>query len=161
MNRKGLVRAYIGALDACTLVILAGPDGMCGICAGPSDDPLETFWFPKLQHAEMVLAQCPEGWVDIAPAALRDEAVNAAAALGARFRTTAEVEVEAAKVVAEIIEQVETRRQNGGLAKVNRDYKTYRHAQIACGQKAVPYSTFLSNFTRSLVVLAAKNANAL
>lgn len=158
-----LVKVYIDALDACTLLILAGPDGMSGVCIGPApaENPLETLWFSKLQHAEMVLAQCPEGWVAIPPAALRDEVVNAAAVLGAPFRTAAEVEIEASKVVAEIIAQVETRRQNGGLAKVNRDYKIYRQTQIARGLKAISYSEHLAACTRSLVVLAAQNAGTL
>lgn len=162
-KRDDLLKAYTAALDACTLVILPGPNGMSGVCLGPAADetPVETLWFAKQQHAELVLAQCPEGWVDITPAALRDEVVNAAATLGARFRTTMEIHIEASKVVAEIIEQVENRRQNGGLAKVNRDYKIYRQAQIARGQKAITYSDHLAAFTRSLVVLAAQNVNAL
>ena len=159
-KRDDLVKAYIAALDACTLVIMAGPDGMSGVCLGPASDPFDTLWFAKQQHAELVLAQCSEGWVDLSPAALRDEVINAAAALGAPFRTTAEVEVDASKAVAEIVEQVENRRQAGDLARVNRDYKIYRQAQIARGQKAVSYSTHLATFTRSLVVLAAQNANA-
>gem|GEM_PF-5901515 len=75
-------------------------------------------------------------------------------------RRPTEVEAGASTAVAEIIEQVENRRQNGDLAKVNRDYKIYRQAQVARGLKAVPYSTHLATFTRSLVVLAAQNANA-
>lgn len=161
MNREALVKAYIGALDACTLVILAGPDGLSGVCPGPATEPpFDTLWFAKQQHAELVLAQCPEGWCSLSPAVLRDEVVNAAASLGASFRTTAEVEVDASNAVEEIIMQVENRRQNGDLAKVNRDYKAYRQAQVARGQKAVSYSTHLATFTRSLVVLAAQNANA-
>gem|GEM_PF-4837469 len=89
-KRDDLVKSYVAALDACTVVILAGPGCMSGVCRGPSPGqiPFETLWFAKAQHAELVLAQCPDGWVDLPPAALRDQVVNAAAALGARFQTS-------------------------------------------------------------------------
>lgn len=140
------------------LVILAGPDGMSGICLGPADGPtLETLWFSKPQHAEIVFAQCPEGWVDCTAAELLDTVVNTAATLGASFRTTAEVEAEAASAVAEITAKVEEMRRSGDLAKVNATYKAYRVSQSAKGEKAIPYSAHLAAFTRSLVVLAAQN----
>jgi hypothetical protein len=157
-----LVKVYVDALDrTCSLAIVAGPDETAGICPGPAAEAVvETLWFSKPQHAEMVLAQCPEGWAKLSPAALRDEAINAAAALGARFRTAAEILAEASNVVEEIIVQVENRRQNGDLARVNRDYKVYRQTQVARGEKAVSYSAFLASFTRSLVLLAAKNSGS-
>lgn len=162
VKRCDLIQAFVAALPIQAIVVLAGPSGMSGVCLGPPGDdvPFETFWFAKKQHAELVLAQCPEGWCALMPAALRDEVINAAAALGAAFRTAAEVEADASKAVEEIIMQVENRRQNGDLAKVNRDYKIYRQAQVARGLKAVSYSTHLATFTRSLVVLAAQNAEA-
>jgi hypothetical protein len=156
-KRDDLVKAYIGALDAGTLVILTGSGGKSGVCPGPASGqiPFETLWFAKAQHAELVLAQCPEGWADIAPAALRDEVVNAAAALGASFRTAAEVYADAKRTVEQIMENVERARIRGELRKMNADYKLYRQNELSLGRKPVGYGEHLTSFTRSLVVLAA------
>jgi hypothetical protein len=162
-RRDALVKAYIGALDIQGVTILAGPGGLSakvGMDIAPDLYPFDTLWFAKSQHAELVLAQCPDGWTNIRPEELRDHVVNAAAVLGASFRTATEVEADAADAVAEIIAQVETMRQSGGLTKVNRDYKIYRQTQIARGQRAVSYTEHLDAFTRSLVVLAAQNSAA-
>jgi len=162
-KRDELVKAYIGALDAGVVSILVDHDDKSGLCVGPvpNENPFDALWFAKPQHAELVMAQCPEGWVDLTPAALRDEVVNAAAALGAKFRTAEEVRADAEKVVEEMVEKVEVMRQSGQLTKVNRDYKIYRQAQVALGRKAVPYQCHLDAFTRSLVVLAAQKSNGL
>lgn len=160
-KRDALVEAYLGALDARAVLIQAAPNGQPARISTEADPQFNLFavlWFSKSAHAELVLAQCPAGWVDVAPAALRDEVINAAAALGAPWRTTEEVRVEASIAVAEIIASVEASRQSGGLAQVNASYKIYRQQQVAKGEKAMPYSAHLQAFTRSLVVLAAQNA---
>lgn len=154
-----LVKAYIDALDVGVLVILKGPGCMSGVCPGPDRDAIDTIWFARPQHAELVLAQCPEGWVDLPPAALRDEVVNAAATLGASFRTTAEVEAEAKRAVEQITENVERARIRGELRRVNAEYKAYRQRELSLGKKPVGYGLHMANFTRNLVVLAAKNAS--
>lgn len=160
-KRDALVKAYIEALDLCPVVILAGPD-VTKIALAPEAEfgVFDTLWFAKSQHAELVLAQCPESWCERAPAVLRDEIVNAAAALGASFKTSAEIEADASNAVAEIIERVDAMRQSGGLAKVNAGYKCYRKAQVAAGRKAVSYQAHLDAFTLSLVRLAAQSAAA-
>lgn len=166
MKRELLAKAYVRALPVCSVVILASEDGRsakASLDPEPDNAPFslfDTLWFAKSQYAELVLAQCPEGWCGRAPAALRDEIVNAAAALGASFKTSAEIEADASNAVAEIIERVDAMRQSGGLAKVNAGYKCYRKAQVAAGQKAVSYQAHLDAFTLSLVRLAAQNAAA-
>jgi hypothetical protein len=129
----------------------------------------DAFWFAKPAHAELVLigvqndihdagAAHSDGWIDLSARKVRDLVINVAAALGARWRTAAELRTDASKAVEEIIMSVEASRQSGGLAKVNTSYKIYRQQQIAKGEKAIPYSAHLAAFTRSLIILAAQNA---
>jgi hypothetical protein len=159
-NRQALVKAYINALDARALLIYAGAGGGAGTISLSENNNLELFdtlWFAKAAHAELVLMNCPQSST-LPPASLRDEVINIAATLGASWRTTTELEADASNAVAEIIECVEAMRQSGGLAQVNAQYKIYRQAQVAKGQKAIPYSEHLFAFTMSLVILAARNA---
>lgn len=161
MKPAALVKDYISSLDIHPLAIIAGAGGSGALIVRtlpPGLTPFDILWFSRELHADLVMANCPAGPEDRPAALLRDDIVNTAAALGAPFRTTHEIEADAEKAVAGIIGQIETWRQNGGLAKVNRDYKTYRQTQMARGQKAVPYSTHLASFARSLVVLAAQNS---
>jgi len=162
VKRGDLIQAYINALPLRAILIYADKSGLSAKAALEPDplDLFDTLWFSKLDHAELVLSQCPEGWVDLPPTALRDEVINAAAALGASFRTAAEIETEASKEVEEIIKRVEVMRLSGLLTKVNRDYKIYRQTQVARGLKAVPYQAHLDAFTLSLVKIAAESASA-
>lgn len=170
--RSGLIAAYIEALPAKAVLILAGPDDNRARLSFNEDSNLDLFdalWFAKPQHAELVLINCcddfrdlgaggADGWIDLAPRTVRDFVVNIAAGLGAPWRSVAEVEADATIAVEEIIATVDRKRREGGLALVNTAYKIYRQRQVANGEKAVPYSTHLASFTRSLVTLAAKNA---
>lgn len=161
-KRDALVQAYIEALGLCPVVVLAGPD-VAKIALAPEADfeVFDTLWFAKHHHAELVLTQCPDDPIHRPAGTVRDDVVNVAAMLGARWRTGAEVEALAANAVAEVIAEVERQRRNGGLAQVNRSYKIYRQQQAAKGAKAAPYSTHLMAFTLSLVKLAAQNSGAL
>lgn len=173
-KHDALVKAYIGALEIREVTIHAAPDGRPARIGPAPEGNLDLFdmlWFEKPQHIELVLSQCqsdiratgaerPDGWIDLSAQEVRDLVVNAAAMLGATWKTGAEIEADASNAVAEIVEDVEIRRQSGGLSQVNRDYKIYRQRQLASGQKAIPYSAHLDAFTRSLVVLAAKSSAA-
>lgn len=130
-----LVAAYVEAL------------GLTALPAAPD------IWFSKAAHAELVAAQC-------GPQATRDDVVNAAAMLGARWRLMPEIEQAASNAVAEIIASVDHQRRKGGLAQVNAAYKIYRQHQVAKGEKVMPYAAHLATFTRSLVTLAAASARA-
>lgn len=173
-KREVLVEAYIGALDIRALVILA-VDGRqpTKISFKPDKSLVEidSLWFSKPQHAELVLSHCwgdlaaigatrSEGWIDMPAREVRDTLANVAGYLGASFRTFEQVRRDAETAVTVIEHNVEKSRREGGLAKVNAEYKAYRIAQQAKGLKAAPYSAHLADFTRSLVILAAKNANA-
>jgi hypothetical protein len=41
-------------------------------------------------------------------------------------------------------------RVNGGLKDVNRQYKSYRQAQIARAEKTIPYGKLIERFTAGL-----------
>lgn len=159
-KRDTLVRAYLDHLPARRVSIFVGADGRSIATLFPEPDAtaFEVLWFERDLHADLVLTQCPEGWVDRAPSDLRDAVVNAAAALGAPFKTSAEIEADAIKAVTAIVEEVDIKRQSGGLSQVNRDYKLYRKRQLAKGERAIPYSAHLDAFTWRLVVLAAQSS---
>jgi hypothetical protein len=160
-KRDALVQAYVEALDLCPIMILAEPV-VAKIALAPESGfgVFDILWFAKRHHAELVLMQCPDGPICRPASQVRDDVVNIAAMLGARWQTGAEVEAIAAAAVAEIIAKVEDMRIRGGLAQVNRSYKIYRQRQVAKGEKAVPYSAHLHCFTASLVRLAAQNSGA-
>lgn len=172
-KRDALVKAYLEALGSrAVLIHVIGPHdkpALLGMARDPRLDLFDKLWFAKPAHAELVLMRCrddfrdigaarPEGWIDLSAREVRDHLVNTAAALGASWRTEAEVMLDASYAVAEIITHVEDMRQSGGLAQVNAAYKVYRQAQVAKGEKAKPYSAHLGAFTMSLVTLAAQNA---
>jgi hypothetical protein len=162
VKHDALVKAYVEALGLCPVMILAGPD-VAKISLAPEAEfeVFDTLWFAKRHHADLVLMQCPDGPICRPASQVRDDVVNIAAMLGARWQTGAEVEALAANAVAEIIAKVEDMRTRGGLAQVNRSYKIYRQRQVAKGEKAVPYSAHLHCFTASLVRLAAQNSDAI
>jgi hypothetical protein len=153
------MQAYVEALGLCPVMILAGPAVVKIALAPEADfDVFDTLWFAKHHHAELVLTQCPDSPVRGPAASVRDDVVNVAAMLGARWQTGAEVEALAAAAVAEVVAHVEEQRQKGGLAQVNRSYKIYRQRRMARGEKVMPYSAHLHAFTLSLVKLAAQNS---
>jgi len=172
-KRKALVAAYMEALPAKALTIHAGPNGRpskIGFGFEKKLDLFDALWFAKAAHAELVLMNCrsdfgaigaarPDNWIDLAACEVRDHIVNIATGLGASWRSGSELQADAARAVDEILASVEAQRRTGGLARVNAEYKFYRQQQTAKGAKAVPYSAHLAAFTRSLVVLAAVNAN--
>jgi hypothetical protein len=173
-KREALVAAYMEALPARAVYVLAGPGGRpARFASDPADetDTAAAIWFAKPGHADLVLMNCrddftalgavdPQGWIDLSARTVRDHVINVAALLGATWRSDVEMRADASNAVAEIIATVEAQRRNGGLAQVNAAYKIYRQRQAARNEKALPYSMHLTAFTRSLVVLAAQNANA-
>lgn len=173
-ERTRLVAAYLEALDAKALLIHACPGGQPAKLSFDDDRKLDltgAFWFSKQQHAELVLMRArgdleaigalrPQGWVDLPAREVSDAVVNAAAQLGASWRSAKRVQADAEAEVDRILIHVEEQRKSGGLAQVNTAYKVYRNRQLEAGQKAVPYSAHLFDFKCSLVTLAARNSVA-
>jgi hypothetical protein len=171
-KRDALVEAYMEALPARTVFVLAGPGGRPSKIASDSGEKLDIvaeFWFAKAAHADLVWMRVQsnlqavdvmhgEGWIDLPAREVRDTIVGVAADLGASWCTADEVRAQASIAVEKIITHVEHQRREGGLAQVNATYKIYRQQQIAKGEKAIPYSAHLAAFTRSLVTLAAQNS---
>jgi hypothetical protein len=134
-TKAGFVKAYIEAL------------GFVECDAAPGT------WFEKAEHCEIVIAAChseyPQGFG-------RTEVINAAALLGARWRTTEQLHRDAEIEVEHLLADIEAKRQAGGLKKVNAEYKSYRIAQLSRSEPAVPYSTYFANFVRTVIRLAAQ-----
>lgn len=160
-----LISAYVDALPIRPVVISAERDGKAArLGIGMVPEIFDALWFPKPQHAELVAMNCagdfhalgavtPEGFIDLAPSVVRDHVVNAAAMLGAIWRTDLEVRHDASFEVEKVIMAIEVSRRTGGLQDVNKAYK----AQRLAGQTKISYAAHLAAFTRSLVMMAAKN----
>lgn len=173
-KRPELVKAYLEALEIRPIMVLAVQGHRPSRLASEPVKNLDIFdalYFAKAQHAELVLSHVsddlasigtlrPDGWIDMEARELRDTVANVAGYLGARFRSFAEVQRDAEIAVDRILANVEQARFEGRLKSVNADYKVYRQRQLSAGQKAITYTEHVTNFTLSLVILAAKNANA-
>ncbi len=133
--RAELVAAYIDALELKT--VPAAPD----------------IWFAKASHAELVGLQC-------GPAATRDDVVNVAAALGATWQTTAQIDGDAERMIVEIEQRVELLNKSGGLRSLNVSYKNYRQKMISACEPAVTYGQCLTRFKIRIAHLVARNINA-
>ena len=161
MSRSKLVEAYIAALPLAAVAVISSADGArCRILTDGEPGPGETIehqLYFKPSHADLVLMTLGlEGWTDQAPAAVAAQIEQAAATLGARYYALAELSKAAAEAVAEVQARVDAARQNGDLKQVNAAYKRYRLAQVAKGEKAMPYTAHLAAFTQSLVEKVAR-----
>lgn len=173
-KREELAEAYVQALEIRPLVILSVAGGQPSrIAFEPVKNLniLDALYFAKPQHAELVLAHVladldaigalrPQGWIDMPAREVRDTVADVAGYLGASFRSMAQVNRDAEKAIDRILANVEIARIKGELRKVNAEYKNYRQRALAAGEKPIAYSDHLGKFTRSLVLLAAQNANA-
>jgi hypothetical protein len=170
-TRDSLVQAYLAALEIRALMVFA-VDGKQPSKISTDQEKnvvlVDALWFAKPQHAELVLSHTltdleaigatrPEGWIDMPGREVRDTLANVAGYLGASFRSANEVSRDAQNAVARITRDVEEARRKGELKQVNAEYKLYRQRQAQRGEKAIPYSAHLANFTRGLVILAAQN----
>lgn len=173
-KRAELVKAYLDALEIRPVVVLAVDGKQPSRLAFEPDRRLvtvETFWFAKAAHAELVMSHARDdlaaigalrdhGWIEMSGAELRDTVANIAGYLGAPYSHFSSVVADAENAVDRILVNVEQARFEGRLKSVNAEYKAYRQRQLAAGQKAIGYGEHLAKFTASLVLLAAKNANA-
>jgi hypothetical protein len=136
--------------------------GNAGSHTGDQPAPGETIehrLYFKPSHAEFVLSAIDvEGWTDQQPVAVVALIEQAAATLGARHYALAELRKAAAEAVAVVQARVDAARQNGDLKQVNRQYKMYRFAQVAKGEKAITYAAHLTAFTRSLLEKVARSS---
>lgn len=152
MSRESLIEAYISALPLVAVAIVSSTDGkQCRIETGGACARAPSFYF-KATHLDLVLATIDlDGWTELAPADVSALIERTAANLGAPFQTPDALRKAAEAAVTEIIDRVEAMRQNGGLAKVNAQYKAYRQVQIARAERATSYSEFLQRWTASIV----------
>jgi hypothetical protein len=162
---RALVEAYISALPLTAVAIVSSADGRrCRILTEGEPGPGETIerqLYFKPSHAELVLSKIDlEGWTNEPAAAVVASIVSAATMLGAPHYALADLRKVAAAVVAEVVARVEAGRQNGDLKLVNRQYKIYRLAQVAKGERAIPYAKFMERWTAGLVRDVAVNSGA-
>jgi hypothetical protein len=169
-NLDSLIDSYIAALPITPIAIIGSPDrrlSKLGIMR--TAEAFDALWFPKNHHAELVAMTCladfetigalrPDGFVDLHVNTVRDFVIDAAATLGASWRTDAEVRHDASFQVEKIIMHVEVGRRTGQLTEVNQSYKAQRLAAKDAGRKMCSYASHLAAFTRSLVMMAAQNS---
>ncbi len=169
MKIDALVEAYVGALPISPIAICPGRDGRgARIEAICTPDTVDVLWFPKASHAELVSSTCMADLehagavvaaraIDLAPAALAAFVRFTAHELGAAWKTDEEVRQSASFEVERIIMQVDIGRRTGMLAEINAAYRAKRLEAQSAGRKVSSYPVHLAEFTRNLVVLAAKN----
>jgi hypothetical protein len=142
MSRESLVEAYVSALPFAAVAIVQTAGGGCRIETAAPGAPGEAIYYFKPSHVDLVLgaAGLAAGPIDATPAAVAALIEKTALAMGAPFKTSAEIRAAAKIQVAEIVAKVEAARQAGGMKQTNRQYKAYRQAQLAKGRKgdAVP-----------------------
>lgn len=185
MNSKRkteLCLAYIGVLGLSAIKVMAGKSAEMPSRLLLETDPdlvekdgadvmFETFWFSKAHHAELVLTNCcedlralgadrPDGWFDLPAATVRDSVVNAAAGLGAGWRTTAQITESANETVGEVERHVAALNTSGGLASFNSAYKSYRLAMQETGEPAMNYAAYLHGFKLKMVRRIGENVAA-
>ena len=156
MSRESLIEAYVAALPFAAVAIVAVPGGGCRVetaAPGAPGEAIAQQYYFKPSHIELVLgaASLADGPIDQSPDAVAALIERTAVAMGAPYQTAAELRADAEKEVDKIVAKVEAARQAGGMKQTNRQYKAYRLAQIAKGEKATSYSVFFQRFVTSMV----------
>jgi hypothetical protein len=156
MSRADLIQTYISGLQL-TEVAIVGAGKQCRIHTGghgeiaPGEIVQHRYFF-KSSHVELVLLTIgPEGLSAKPAAALAELIVQAAASIGAPYRSPAQVRKGAEVAVAEITERVRIANQRGGMKLINRKYRAYRQQQLAKGEKATSYAAFIEPFVATMV----------
>ena len=146
MSRAQLVETYISALNL-TEVAVVGAGKQARIVTGepPDGEVIQLRLYFKPSHAELVLAAIGrDGGLSNKPAALLVASIKqAAATLGAPFRTPGQLHDAAETHVAAIVARVKAAGLSGGLKHWNGRYRQYRRAQVEKGEPAIPYSAFI------------------
>jgi hypothetical protein len=153
LSRALLIEAYISGL-ALTAVTVVSDGRRCRITdrePAPGEKIKHRYFF-KTSHVELLLMTIDlQGWTDQQPTALAALVERTATMLGAQYRTPDELRKAAEVQVAEVVARVRGANQSGALKDVNARYKRYRLAQIAKGEKALPYAKFIEPFVMSTV----------
>jgi hypothetical protein len=148
MSRAALIDVYISGL-ALAEVAIVGAGRRCRIHTDGDGDlapgePVAQRYLFKPSHAELVLAEIgPEGLSGQPAGALADAIERAAAKLGARHHSPAELRKAAAEQVAEIVERVKSAGLSGRLKMWNKRYKQYRLEAVAKSEPAIPYANYI------------------
>jgi hypothetical protein len=154
VSRASLVEAYISGLQL-TEVAVAGAGKQCRIRTGGDlapGEPVAQRYFFKSSHVDLLLATIgQDGLSGRSAAALADAIVQAAASIGAPYRSPAQVRKGAELAVAEIVARVRLANQTGDLRQVNRSYKLYRQQQAEKGEMATSYAAYIEPFIMTMV----------
>jgi hypothetical protein len=150
-----LVEAYIAALPFTAVAIVTNAAGRCRIVAGAEPEEGETIFlrlYFKQAHVELVLyAVGLEGWTDETPTAVVARIARAGVALGAPAYALEALRRAAEDAIARVNAQIFDAQHNGDLKQLNKQYKSYRLGQKAKGERAMSYSSFLAQFSATLV----------
>jgi hypothetical protein len=143
MSRESLIEAYVSALPFAAVAVVAIAGGGCRVETAAPGAPGETIaqYYFRPSHVELVLGAAGLGTdpIDQPPDVVAALIEKTAATMGAPFETAAEIRAAAKIQVAAIVAKVEAARQAGGMKQINRQYKAYRLAQSAKGEKAISY----------------------
>jgi hypothetical protein len=143
MCHADLVDAYLAALPL-TLVAVIGAGRCARIETGEpaAGELIQHQYYFKPSHAELVLATIGrDGMTDKPAPALAASIKQAAATLGAPFKTPGELRSAAECRVAAIVARVKA--SGRALKPWNAKYKAYRLAQGAKSEPAIPYAAYI------------------
>jgi hypothetical protein len=169
MPRVDLIQTYISGLNL-TEIAIVGAGKQCRIKTTTGGrfegtfqtgeiapgEPVAHRYFFKSSHVDLLLATIgQDGLSGRSAAALAASIEQAAASIGAVYRSPAEIHKAAELAVAAITERVRIANQSGGMKSINREYRAYRQQQLAKGEMATSYAAFIEPFVATMVKRAA------
>ena len=165
----GLIAAYRDGLGLAAVALVAGANG-ARLMRSAEETPLaagETmqarWWCKSAEQAEWLVETAirVQRCEDDAAARLADAVLTAAKRLGLRLRSDAEIEQQAAGVVARLEQEFVAQQRTGALKSVNRGYRDYRLAASARGEKVLRYAHWMERYKAKLVRQIAQNLRSL
>jgi hypothetical protein len=143
MCRADLVDAYLSAMKLTSIAVIgAGKQARIETGEPPPGELIQAQFYFRPSHAELVLATIGrDGMTDKPAPALVASIKQAAATLGAPYKTPGELRSAAECRVAAIVARVKA--SGRALKPWNARYRQYRLAQVAKCEKAIPYAAYI------------------
>jgi hypothetical protein len=163
VSRASLVETYISALNLTAVRVVASPDGRrCRIETGePAEgEKIKRQFFFKPSHADLLIDDDRSGRPGRRTAGRRGCADRASGgksrgAFPDRGRAPPGRRATGRRGAEQEIAGLNT---SGELKSFNRRYKLYRQQKAAAGERAMPYSAYLSSLTKQMVQEVARLA---
>ena len=166
---EALIAAYRDGLGLAPVTLVVGESGAhlvraaeeTSLAAGESMQA--RWWCKSAEQADWLMETAirAQRCEDDAASRLADGVLNAARRLGLRLRSDAEIEQEAAAVIARLEQEFAAQQRAGALRSVNRGYRDYRLAATARGEKILRYAQWIERYKAKLVRDVAQTLRAI